>query len=341
MIARKSHRKGRENASRSSRANSLPGKSQDINNNEEFQPQILRKPEVSKSKSVLNESGDKKDQPPPAEVLEMKSSSPIIVKNHMDTSLIASYLDLENTNFYVVGVVGLKDSGKSTILNLLVGLEFQRFDGKLSIPNSLFNESSTSGNSIDLFITKDRLFLLDSAPILHNTNLREFITTEADDFKQIQALLRLCHELVVVFENHQVMNLMRMLIGAKIMMNPYECEELVITFVENRVQPGSKTVSMCDTAKSILTKSRISESINVVRLPEIGHTELHHEGLKETVGQLRDDINTRQVKKSYEESLESEKAWLEKLSTKSLEGGEHMKRYEGLREKFYQINDDC
>lgn len=291
---------------------------------EEFHPKILRKPETTKSEIILD------NNEVPLELPLMARSVTIINKNYVDASAISSFVNQENNNFYVVGVIGMKDSGKTTLLNLIASGIYKHEKDSCPVFNELIG-----GNGIEAFITSNRMILLDSGAISHNTNAREFINSEADDFRQIQALFKLCHELLIVFESHQVMNLIRMIVCAKNMMRHYECDEPVITLVENRTQPGTEMSQMTKLSEEILNASHISNTIYTLQLPDIAKVQSHHGDPLEIINKLREDINTRKELKSFEEDSETEKLWLDKLSKLNMEGGELLKLYEGLREKFY------
>lgn len=310
---------------------------------DEFQPKIivLRKPE-----NILEPKANEADEskslvtPEPAERHQqavarqaMKQSKMLVVRNKLDTDSLPPFLDLDNSNFLVVGVVGMKNSGKSMLLNLLATGTLHACGDNAK--QQIF-KGVNGGNSIELFITNNRIFLLDTAPIYENTSGREFIVSEADDIRQIQAMLRLCHELLIVYENHQILNIVRLLICAKRMMNPYECDEPVVTLVENFTRPGSAPNPMTEIAKRLLTHNSISDNINCIKLPDFGFVTPNHEDPLETIEQLRDDINTRKELKSFDDPKDTEKCWWESFTKMSMEGGYFLKAYEDLRDKYYQ-----
>lgn len=313
----------------------------------DFQPTILRKPETPNldlSKiSILNDSDEKKKIPETkkSEVPKMKHSVELISKNHLESILLPEYLDLENSNFYVVGAIGMKDSGKSTLLNALATGELHRCKvaGKMQIQAPLFNKFP-HGNGVEAFITDSRVILLDSAPILHNTTNREFIISEADDIRQVQAMFRMCNELILVYESHQLLNLIRMVICAKRMMKPYECDDPEITLIENRVHSGSARNPITDVAKSLLSHNNVSDSVNCISVPDFDRkTRDFEDDPLESLKQLRDEINTRKELKSYEDHPETEKSWWESVDKMDMDGGHFLASFEGLRDKYYQINE--
>lgn len=296
---------------------------------DEFQPQILRKPEIVKEVKEVNLEVQK------LEVQAMTKSVRLITNNNLDLKSLTNYLDLENSNFYVVGVIGMKLSGKSTIMNLIATGDYTRceIDKTFFIERSPFSELHNKG--IEAFITKDRVILLDSASILNSDNCREFMLNDADDIRHIQTLLHLCHELVIVYENSQIMSLIRMLICAKEMMQKHECGKWFVTLIENRVRPGSSKAPLTDMAAKYLSKS-VSGSINSIQFPDIPGVAYYHDDPKETISKLRDEINTRKERKAIEEPTETEGVWWQKFTKMNLAGGPLMKEFEALRKRFYQ-----
>lgn len=299
-----------------------------------FKPIILRKPENSKLKTKVYETDNKKLKS--QEVVRtqlMTHSKTIISHNHLETVSIYENLNLDNSNFYVVGVVGMKNSGKSLLLNMLATGEVHhcKIDGIEAITTPLFSDSRR-GSTVDAFITKDRVILLDSSPVLYGFTGREFVLNESDDLRQIQTLFRLCNELLIVYDSHQIMSLLRIMMCAKSMLNPYECRESVITLVENRIRPGSAESPITEIAKRLLIQNNISGSVNTLRLPDINRAD----DSIEIVQQLRDDINTRKEVKAFEEPLETEKSWWELLGKMRMDGGHFIQEYESIRDKYYQ-----
>lgn len=299
----------------------------------DYQPKILRKEE--NLVPPVADPEEKKVEVKKAEVPLMKHSATLISRNHLDTTALTKFIDFDNSNFYSIGVIGMKNSGKSTLLNLIASGKFHKCDGTGKSP--AFTSGFTLGNGIEAFITTNRVILLDSAPILSNTSVREFVVSEADDIRQIQALFCLCHELLIVYESHQILNIIRMVICAKNMMKPYECDEPEITLVECRIRPGSARHPITDSAKSLLMNNNISDVINIIQIPDFDQVTQHDDGPLEIIDQLRDDINTRKELKTYEDPIDTEKTWWDKFMNLKMEGGHLLKEFESLREKYYQV----
>ncbi|CAH8603728.1 unnamed protein product [Dicrocoelium dendriticum] len=95
-----------------------------------------------------------------------------LVDDQLHFTDLAGIQDLfvENTGFLVVGAVGMQGSGKSSLLNVMANYlpsETSGFDKPFavqSIHNFLTNSPRTGG--IDLYITQDRVILLDTQPLL-------------------------------------------------------------------------------------------------------------------------------------------------------------------------------
>lgn len=291
----------------------------------EFKPVILRKPENSKLKTKIHETEDKTKSQEVKRTELMTHSITIISHNHLETVSIYDFLDLENSSFYVVGIIGMKNSGKSLLLNMLATGEAHH------CKMNLFRDSK-KGNAVEAFITKDRVIFLDSTSVLNGLNCREFVLNESDDLRQVQTLFRMCNELLIVYENHQIMSLLRIIMCAKSMLNPYECNESVVTLVENRTRPGRAESPVTIIAKHLLTQNNVSGSVNTFSLPDINRAE----DSIEIVHQLRYDINTRKEVKAFKRPFETEKSWWEQLGKMRMDGGHFIQEYESIRDKYYQ-----
>lgn len=106
--------------------------------------------------------------------------------------------------------------------------------------------------STHMFITKDRMILLDSPPVLCNSYKKDMTTNELDDIRNVITLLSVCHLLIVVQDDYFNMNYMRLLQFAELMKPAQDNKPFVsdyfpnILFVKNRAKrqdymPGQKT----------------------------------------------------------------------------------------------------
>nr|AAW25045.1 SJCHGC07078 protein [Schistosoma japonicum] len=95
-----------------------------------------------------------------------------LIDEHLRFVDIATVQDLfvENSGFLVVGAIGLQGSGKSSVLNILANCisddcgVFNAPFNVQTIKDVLTNSPCTGG--INLYITQDRVILLDTQPLL-------------------------------------------------------------------------------------------------------------------------------------------------------------------------------
>ena len=167
---------------------------------------------------------------------------------------------MKNSDFLVVGVIGTQGVGKSTICNILVN-ERTNFDYHTSIfkdedgifptklkPHKCSARSRTE--STHMFITSDRLILLDSPPVLCNSYKKDMITNELDDLRQIIVFLSVCHLLIVVHDDYCVnMSFMRLLHFAELMKPGMDNKPFIsdyfpnLLFVKNRAKRQDFTLA--------------------------------------------------------------------------------------------------
>lgn len=172
----------------------------------------------------------------------------------------AKKLFMKNSDFLVVGVIGTQGVGKSTICNILAN-EQENFDYYSSIfkdeegifptklkPHKCSARSRTE--STHMFITSDRLILLDSPPVLCNSYKKEMITNELDDLRQLIVFLSVCHLLIVVHDDYFVnMSFMRLLHLAELMKPGMDNKPFIsnyfpnVLFIKNRAKRQDYTVA--------------------------------------------------------------------------------------------------
>ncbi|VDP88897.1 unnamed protein product [Echinostoma caproni] len=124
----------------------------------------VNKPELSESENDIDELYALCDDP-------MQYPVKLIDEKLLFTDL-ARIQDLfvENTGFLVVGALGLQGCGKSSLLNVMANQLTSRtilLDGPFkvqSLQNLTTNSPQTGG--IDLYITQDRIILLDTQPLM-------------------------------------------------------------------------------------------------------------------------------------------------------------------------------
>lgn len=62
---------------------------------------------------------------------------------------------------------------------------------------------------IRMFITPDRIILLDSSPVMGSRGRKDFIIGELDDLRRIILLLNTCHVLIVMLDDNFNINFIR------------------------------------------------------------------------------------------------------------------------------------
>jgi hypothetical protein len=149
----------------------------------------------------------------------MKSCSRLMFPHFNIDQKITDYIDGENSDFLVVAAIGMKNSGKSTLMNMIANQKYVQvgLDGTLNafkIEHEIFNTRKSQnyeGSTIDMFITTDRIFVLDPSPICSNVQRRDMIVAESDDLKMLMMLLQICHLIVIVHQGYPDMSLLRMI----------------------------------------------------------------------------------------------------------------------------------
>lgn len=147
----------------------------------------------------------------------------------------ASEMLLDQTDFLVVGVLGLQGTGKSTVMSLLAGNTDE------DAPRSYIFQPQTRDvkercghqtSGIDVFVTPQRIVLLDSQPVLSPSVLDNLIRNEkklpseysmAENCIEIQCLqqaaflMTVCHVLLVIQDWFTDASLLRFLLSAEML----------------------------------------------------------------------------------------------------------------------------
>ncbi|GAB0088063.1 hypothetical protein DMENIID0001_024430 [Sergentomyia squamirostris] len=133
---------------------------------------------------------------------EMTRPCELIFSNFDVSKKASDYLIDNNIFFKVIGVIGTKASGKSTILNFLARDRMKNKNLKI------FPDFRDGKSGLKMFITSDRTILID---------FQDAFANEADTIKMIMFALSLCHVVLVVQTGFLDVNLMRQLIFAEMM----------------------------------------------------------------------------------------------------------------------------
>lgn len=146
-----------------------------------------------------------------------------------------------NTDFFVIGVIGAQGVGKTTIMNLLASNDnrsdpynyfFKQKDGIFPVKSKNGKSScNPHTESIQMFITKDRMILLDCPPVLSNSYRKD--ANELDDLKMIIILLTACHLVIVVQDDYFDLSLMRLLQFAELAKPNHDMKPFVNDYLPN------------------------------------------------------------------------------------------------------------
>ncbi|XP_022104074.1 protein SMG9-like isoform X2 [Acanthaster planci] len=169
--------------------------------------------------------------------MEMKQSVRLVDDNFQwcDNGM---ELLLDQTDFLVVGVLGLQGSGKSTLMSMLAG-------NKPSDQQSSFifkpqakeirNQSMHQTMGVDFFVTNERVMLLDTQPVLSSSVMDHLLShekslppdmTSAEICHEIQSLqlaaflFTVCHVVLVVQDWFLDMNLIEFIKRAEMLKPP-------------------------------------------------------------------------------------------------------------------------
>lgn len=175
---------------------------------------------------------------------------PIFCSNSITISHSWEYLSDVNRNFYVVGVIGPQNSGKSTVMNLIAAMDNSRHEEPTLTSmkptfkmrdHTTFSNPSAISDSVQMYITEGRLILLDSPALCCNKFKKKHISQELDDLKTISFMLSVCHLVIVVLDNYFNTNIIRDLQRAEMMTRTNEKRYLnenlaKIMFVKNKAK---------------------------------------------------------------------------------------------------------
>jgi 50S ribosome-binding GTPase len=260
--------------------------------NQKVQPKILTK---ATNKDNVPSIVPAKKAPEPQETAPpptMKFSHRLMDSHfRIDMKLLDEYVDGDNIDFLVVGIIGelcekiileiqfwtsnaisgKSNMGKSTLANIIASPQFVNIVNNSS-PVTFRKEHEVfatngillDGNTIDMFITTDRIIILDTSPFLSNVQKRDMMISEVDDLKTLQILLQICHLILVVHDGLD-MSAARLLKTADQMVPTSMKHRPIITYVANKFQPGSSLVKL---------DPRIHEDAGSILVPD-----LHHPGL--------------------------------------------------------------
>lgn len=141
---------------------------------------------------------------------------------------------LDQNDFYVVGVLGLQGSGKSTVLSLISGNNGHGRQVFKAQTDELAELGAHCTNGVDIYITSERVILLDTQPVLSASVMDRIIQyekkslsgpeyTSTENALQMQSLqitaflMAVCHTIVVVQDWFTDPNLLRFIQAAEML----------------------------------------------------------------------------------------------------------------------------
>lgn len=126
--------------------------------------------------------------PPPI----MQNTTKILDENLQWSDTLQEYL-IEQTDFLVIGVLGKKGVGKSTLMSLLASNSAS--DLFTCQSKDLIEQGQHKTSGIQAFVTKERTILLDVQPLLSSSSLEKSINTDkkniSNDFKYYENYIEL------------------------------------------------------------------------------------------------------------------------------------------------------
>lgn len=301
-----------------------------VQSHKPIQPKILTK--ANNKESVPIVPPKKIDEP---QCPQMKKSARLMHPHFQVDQKVFEFLDSENIDFLVVGVCGLKNVGKSTLMNVVASQGYLSDDeGMITFqPDGVFQTTGVNyeGSVIDMFITSDRIIFLDTSPLISNVQKRDMIVSECDDIKTMLLLLQLCHLVLVVHNGYPDISVARILTVADQMVPNNLKQRPSFVYIGNKVQPGTKLLE---------SDSRLTGGPSLL-VPNLQHPSVHlHHDVDQVIQDLQEKVYMmkRWSMAESEDEPFTEKKWGQRL----LAAIDHMKndfflrKYEGFRDKFHQ-----
>lgn len=334
---------------------------------EAAQPKLLLKPKEPAEIARPPPREKPEEQQKPKDVVEealMQMTKPLALLTGelmLNVETFASYVQEMSTQFTVFGFIGLQNVGKSTLANVLLNPESSLesvLDGQVfatrGARHRLKIEPITEG--IDLYITEDRLFVLDCGPFLTNQLHKEGILNELDELKVLILLLNICHTLVVVENNYLNPNLWRMLHCADMMKTSLKDvgpdHSAMLMFVKNRAARDEPLDRMQKIYRNIFRTSDLNisykhaeEAVNYLTFPDL--SDFSGDRISD-VDKLRQHVLSfrRRALMTKNHNFASqipnfnEKLWLQMVA-KAWDANSNnyfLKKYLNLKEKFNLLN---
>jgi hypothetical protein len=227
--------------------------------------------------------------------------------------------------------LGRKGVGKSFLANI-IGANTD-FLNDNTIQNEVFSTAAVDHNDIyiDCFITKDRIILLDTSPLLTNLK-RDMINSELDDIKIVQILINCCHLLITVNDGFLDLSVSRLLNQAEQFSSEFKHRPFH-ALIGNKIKTGNKFHQI---------DRRIYDANDVLFIPDLNSPSVDFD-IPEIIQRFQEIVF---MKKRFsmtddEEDVFTELKWYKRLEStieklKKEKGDFFLRKFEALKDKFHQ-----
>ncbi|XP_058457368.1 nonsense-mediated mRNA decay factor SMG9 isoform X2 [Malaya genurostris] len=256
------------------------------------------------------------------------------------------YLQETNSDFIVIGSIGMQSTGKSSILNMLAAGTSNVSDEVFSV-NSILTQDPDDF-AIRMHITEDRVILLDSSPVLSNRGHKDFIVSELEDIQKIIMLLNVCHIVLVLQEDFLNINFIRLLLSAEMMIQKNKYESYLkpsIIFINNKCNRKDITTernelfeiyykTLFKDSKLQIFSNMCDSQVNILQIPKLNPDNLY---VTTNVQKLRECVFLAPIHDTVRgQETFNEKVWFQ-IVTKILESYSNnyfIRKYDNLKEKY-------
>lgn len=294
------------------------------------QPKIL-------TKSTNKENASTAPQPAAPEIPcpQMKTYKRLLQPPFQLNTKVLDYLESDNSDFLVVGIVGKSNVGKSTLMNIIANPDFLTVSEdsktfKFGTDHPFSTEVAYEGNTIDMFITTDRIIFLDTSPLLANFQRRDMVNSDCGDIEMLLMLSQLCHLILVVNDRFPDISVLRLLALADQMIPAPITHRASFVHIANRVQPGTRVLNL---------DSRVQNGAKI-SVPDLYHPGncLHHD-VAQIIQELQEKVfMMKRVFMNSDEEIFTEKKWGQLLISvhDQMKNNYFLRKYEALKDKFHQ-----
>lgn len=315
-----------------------------------IQPKILTKannkenvPLTIQKKNLEHQEGGPKKDPP-----LMKSCQRMMSPHFQIDQKVMEYLDNDNTDFLVVGIIGRQCVGKSVIGNIIASPNYLQIDEESEAvtflkKHEVFPTAGAiyEGNAIDMFITVDRIIFLDTSPLLSIAQRRDMMVAECEDLKLLLMMLQLCHLILFVHDGFPDMQVIRLMKVAEQMIPTHMKHRPKFAYIGNRVQPGTKTMEI--NPRLHFSQEAFSQDptdMSYLTVPNFFHRSVFlHCDVQQVVQELQEKVymSGRRSMTDEDEAF-TEKVWSQRLVAvmEQMKNDYFLRKYEALRDKFHQ-----